>query len=79
MIGGVVGGGLLRGVKGQPYSLVEKTTRVRMLADGTTMTTHLEQHRMRDSEGRMRTEMGTIKDGQFTVQNVSLMDPVTNT
>jgi hypothetical protein len=79
MIGGVVGGGPLMGVKGQPYSLVEKTTQVRTLADGTTMTTHREQHRMRDSEGRTRTEFGTIKDGQFMVQNVSLMDPVAGT
>jgi hypothetical protein len=71
--------GTLRAVKGQPFSLVEKTTRVQTLSDGTVMTTHREQHRMRDSDGRTRTEMGTNKDGQFVVQNVSLMDPVTNT
>ena len=34
---------------------------------------------MRDSEGRTRTEMGTIKDGQFELQNVSVMDPVAGT
>lgn len=76
MIGGVVGAGPLAGIKGQPYSLVEKTTQVRTLADGTTMTTHREQRRMRDSEGRTRTEMGAVKDGQFELQNVSLVDPV---
>jgi hypothetical protein len=79
MIGGVVGGFAFGGVKGQPYSLVEQTTQIRTLSDGTTMTTHREQHRMRDSEGRTRTEMGTIKDGQFVVQNVMLMDPVART
>jgi hypothetical protein len=71
--------GTLRAVTGQPYSLVEKTTRVRTLSEGTVMTTHQEQHKMRDSEGRTRDEMGVMKDGQFVVQNVSLMDPVTNT
>ncbi|HEV2575768.1 MAG TPA: hypothetical protein VGU25_01040 [Acidobacteriaceae bacterium] len=79
MIGGVVGGGPLLGAKGQPYSLVEQTTQVRTLSDGTTMRTHREQHRMRDSEGRTRTEFGTVKDGQFVVQNVSVMDPVSGT
>jgi hypothetical protein len=80
MIGGVVGAvGPMTGIKGQPYSLVEKTTQVRTLSDGTVMTTNREQHRMRDSEGRTRTEMGTIKDGQFELQTVSLMDPVANT
>ena len=76
MIGGVVGGTPLHGIKGQPYSLVEKTTKVQTLADGTVITTHREKHEMRDSEGRTRTEMGTLKDGQFEVQNVFLMDPV---
>jgi hypothetical protein len=77
MIGGVVGAvGPMTGIKGQPYSLVEKTTQVRTLSDGTVMTSNREQHRMRDSEGRTRTEMGTIKDGQFELQNIMLMDPV---
>jgi hypothetical protein len=76
MIGGIVGGSPLVGVKGQPYSLVEKTTQARTLSDGTVMTTHREDHQMWDSEGRTRTERGTEKDGQFEVQTVSLMDPV---
>ena len=78
-IGAFAGVGMLGGVKNQPYSLVEKTTRVQTLADGTVITTHFEKHEMRDSEGRTRSEMGTTKDGQFAVQNVSLMDPVSNT
>lgn len=51
-VGGVLVGPVT-GIKGQPYSLVEKTTQVRTLADGTNMTTHDEQRRMRDSEGRV--------------------------
>ena len=75
MFDGIAGSGPMAGVKGQPYSLVEKTTRVQTLSDGTVMTTHLEKHELRDSEGRTRTEMGTVKDGQFEVQNVFLVDP----
>lgn len=67
------------GIKGQPYSLVEKTTQVRTLVDGTTITTRREQHRVRDSEGRVRVESGTVEDGQFELQTVSLMDPVART
>jgi len=64
------------GLKGQPYSLVEKTTRVQTLADGTTITRVTEEHRMRDSEGRTRTERGSIKDGQFVVESITLSDAV---
>jgi hypothetical protein len=75
MFGGIEASGPMPGIKGQPYSLVEKTTQVRTLSDGTVMTTHLEKHEMRDSEGRTRTEMGTVKDGRFEVQNVFLVEP----
>lgn len=78
-MGGVVGSGMLMGVKNQPFSLVEKTTQVRTLADGTVITTHREEHRMRDSEGRVRSESGSEKDGAFELQMVSIMDPVANT
>ena len=50
---------MARAVKGQPYSLVEKTTRVQTLADGTTITRVTEEHRMRDSEGRTRRTGGS--------------------
>lgn len=78
VIGGVVSSSPT-GIKGRPFSLVEKITQVRTLADGTVVTTHREQRQMRDSEGRSRSEIGTVKDGQFDLLTVSLMDPVANT
>lgn len=65
------------GVKGQPYSLVETITTVQTLADGTTITNVTEQRRMRDSEGRERTESGVMKDGELKVRIIHLQDPVT--
>ncbi len=66
----------LRALKGQPYSLVETTTSFRTLQDGTTMTNVRVQHRMRDAEGRERTERGEMKDGVYKVTLISLSDPV---
>jgi hypothetical protein len=63
------------GVKGQPYSLVETTTTVRTLGDGTTITSHQEAHKMRDAEGRQRTEMGFERDGVMRFDNISISDP----
>lgn len=79
VMGSSLPGGQLGSVKGEPFSLVEKATRVLTLVDGTVITTHYEEHRMRDSGGRTRTETGTITDGKFVVQNVTLMDPVADT
>ena len=70
---------MARAVKGQPYSLVEKTTLVRVLGDGTTITTVQETRRMRDSEGRERTESGTVVDGKLQISFVTLLDPVAMT
>ena len=64
------------GVKGQPYSLVETTTTVRTLGDGTTITNHQEIHRMRDAEGRQRTETGFERDGVMQFNIVNIFDPV---
>jgi hypothetical protein len=64
------------GVKGQPYSLVEKTTTVRTLEDGTTITRHQEIHQMRDAEGRQRTEIGFERDGVMQFNNANIFDPV---
>jgi len=52
-------------VRGLPYSDVEKTTMLKTLADGTTVTNVREEKRWRDGEGRERTESGAIKDGEF--------------
>ena len=88
MVGGYMGSsgivGFTRGfvggeVKGQPYSLVEKTATVRVLADGTTITNVREEHRMRDSEGRQRTELSQIKDGVSHIEMVTIFDPVART
>ncbi len=82
---GAVAGGLLGGVgmggvvRGQPYSLVAKTATVRLLADGTTITNVQEEHRMRDSEGRQRTEIGRVVDGKVRIDMVMLVDPVAKT
>jgi len=66
-------------VKGQPYSLVRTTTNVQTLGDGTKITRVVEEHEMRDSEGRTRDEHGHLKDGQFNADNVFLTDPVAQT
>lgn len=64
------------GVKNRPYSLVKKTGYRWTRPDGIVMTTHSEEHEMRDSEGRTRREVGVVKDGQFEVWTVLLSDPV---
>ena len=78
VMGGIVGVGGIggRAVTGQPYSLVETTTTVRTLGDGTTITNHQEIHRMRDAEGRQRTEMGFERDGVVQFNIVNIFDPV---
>jgi hypothetical protein len=71
-IGGVGG----KAVTGQPYSLVETTTTVRTLGDGTTITNHQEIHKMRDAEGRQRTEIGFEHDGAIQFTSVIIFDNV---
>lgn len=66
-------------VKGLPYSLVEKTTRIRTLADGTTISNVNEERHMRDAEGRRRIEVGRIKDGELQVDSIEIIDPVART
>ena len=75
---GQIGG--MPGVKGQPYSFVEKTTRIQTLEDGRIIATYGEERQMRDSEGRMRTEFASMnKAGKFEVLTVVLVDPVSST
>ncbi len=66
-------------VKGQPYSLVEKTTTIRTLADGTTMRTTHEERKIRDVEGRTRVEMLHEFKGEVTMTMVTIGDPVART
>jgi hypothetical protein len=80
--GGFVGG-LLAGVeyslKGQPYSMVEKTTTVRTLADGTTMRSTHEERKMRDAEGRTRVDILHEFKNEVTIVITTISDPVTRT
>ena len=66
------------GMKGQPYSLVEKTTTLRVLGDGTTINNVREERRMRDSEGRQRIETARVIDGTPHA-DIRIYDPVTRT
>jgi len=66
----------LPAVKGKPYSLTETWTSTRKQPDGTTRTTVLVERRMRDSEGRERTESTTLSNGMTFGPSISLMDPV---
>jgi hypothetical protein len=63
-------------VTGKPYSLASKTSKSTRLADGTWTTTVLEERKMRDSEGRERTE---TTNGSGGATAVSLTDPTTQT
>ncbi len=62
--------------QGQPFSLIEKTTRTLMLADGKTRTMVNTAHDYRDSEGRFRMEYGVEKDGAFVARRITIFDPV---
>jgi hypothetical protein len=63
----------LPAVKGQPYSLVSKTTTIRTALDGTPINTVLEERKMRDAEGRERTEIIQSKGDSPTPH---ITDPV---
>jgi hypothetical protein len=79
---GFVGGlpsGLDQALKGQPYSLLEKTTTVRTLADGTTIRSTHEEHKMRDSEGRTRMDLLHEFKGETTIITATISDPVART
>jgi hypothetical protein len=79
---GFVGGfpsGLNQALKGQPYSLLETTTTVRTLADGTTIRSKHEERKMRDSEGRTRMDLLHEFKGETTITMATISDPVTRT
>ena len=66
----------MKAVAGKPYSLTAKTTDSKRLADGTWTTTVLEARKMRDSEGRERSELINRSGGPPVV---SLTDPIAQT
>jgi hypothetical protein len=80
---GAFAGGLSAGVeysmKGQPYSMVEKTTTVRTLADGTTMRSTHEERKMRDAEGRTRVDILREFKNETTIAITTISDPVART
>jgi hypothetical protein len=73
---GTMGPGSRGIVTGQPYSLVETTTSVRTLSDGTTMTNVEQNNCMRDAEGRVRIEVGHQHNGTMQFDVVDIVDPV---
>jgi hypothetical protein len=66
----------LRAVTGEPYTLTETRTSVRKQDVGPPKTTVFVNHKMRDSEGRTRDELGRMEDGHFKCISISLVDPV---
>jgi hypothetical protein len=74
--GGVhLGSFKMSAVKGEPFSLISKTTNSKKLTDGTWATTALEEHRMRDSEGRERSEI-VHPDHRSNAPTATINDPV---
>jgi hypothetical protein len=71
--------GLDYAMKGQPYSLLEKTSTVRTLADGTTIRSIHEERKMRDSEGRTRMDLLHEFKGETTIVTATIGDPVART
>jgi hypothetical protein len=65
-------------VKGEPYSLISETTNSKKLTDGTWTTTVLEEHHMRDSEGRERSEI-VNPDKRPLTPAARITDPVAQT
>ena len=65
----------MRAFRGQPYSLAIKSTRTRLLADGTTVTRVSDERHMRDSAGRMRSELSSERGGIANVEMISIFDP----
>jgi hypothetical protein len=67
-------------VQGLPCVVVEKVDTWQQLADGTTLSKHVEIRKWRDSEGRFRRESTELHPGQKPDFEVaSIVDPVNNT
>lgn len=78
-MGGVsLGAFKMKAVKDEPYTATSKTTNAKKLTDGTWTTTILEERRMRDSDGRERSEI-VNPDSRFRIPVVRITDPVAQT
>lgn len=77
------GAGVYAGVddsqRNQPYTLAQQTTTVRTLADGTHITTVRRETRVRDAEGRVRTEITREGQNSPVFPLVQIFDPVART
>ena len=65
--------------RNQPFTLKQQTTTLRTLADGTHITTVREETRMRDAEGRTRTEITRDSQSALMFRLVQIFDPVART
>jgi hypothetical protein len=67
---------VLPAVTGKPYTLTETRIATKKQAIGPPETAVSVEHRMRDSEGRVRTEKGRMENGDFKCMLIHLVDPV---
>ena len=71
------GGGV---VQNQPYSDVESLTSTESFADGTKVVHQSQEQKWRDAQGRTRTEMSQVKNGQQAAfHRAEIFDPVAHT
>ena len=66
-------------VVGQPYTLWETITATHIFSNGESKNIVREEHQMRDSTGRVRTEVGHPQDGSLVVDAVEIRDAVART
>jgi len=66
----------MRAVTGEPYTLTAKTTIEKKYTDGSWHTTSYQEHRIRDSEGRERSELLNASGGPIFI---NLKDPTAQT
>jgi len=66
-------------VLAQPYTLHEKITDIHVFSSGETKYLIREENQMRDSAGRVRTEIGHIQNGNLIVDAVEIRDQAART
>jgi hypothetical protein len=66
-------------VLAQPYTLHEKITEIHIFPSGETKNLVREENQMRDSAGRVRTEIGHMLDGNLAVDAVEIRDVAART
>lgn len=66
-------------IPGQPFSLVEKITTTKTLADGGTVKREEQVRLMRDNEGRTRRETSHVTNGHEITMPIMVFDPIAHT